>query len=716
MARKRKIANFKRKKDLYVCTYSDDPKTIRIGEYDVPLPDMPKHSEMENYGITRRQQRFKRTIVPRDLQFWDKRDERAFVEAEWHKRKNGQWWLINNKPIYLTGKAYVFFNYWNIEAGGLPDFRMEAVEFFLWWEMIERNPNAYGGLVLKPRRIGETEKVLFLWAEYSTRVRNSKCGMQALKEDDAKANYKRLVAGVSKLPYFFKPKSKGTDDPEKKLEFKYPAQLITMKQLKERQGEEEYVITQNDMDRQPLNSLVDYETTKLKRYDSRRLNRYYLDEFGKMTEMNPVKQWGVIKPTMHMYSGKVIVGKSAFTSTIEDFKDGETMENARTLWRGADPNNLDANGRTANGMLRLFRSALLTGEVDRFGFHKKKEIEEFIMNERKSLLDKGFLDEYAELCRRQPLSIEDVFTLPSSECALLPGLLDRRKRQIMDRVNPDGSPYKPLAIRGDLVWENNMFGGNVAWVPNPNGRWSISQHPVRPNHRERLDYLDVPGNRRLYSNGVDPVDHMSNMGKGSDFAIAIFRRYDDSVDGHLMKDENGEILASEVWKMKTDQFVCTYRHRHDDPHQGYDDALKTAIYYGVPMNVESQKPGVINWVSQLFGGRLREYVRHRIESTMTPGIRKRKKVDEKGTPASTKTINMYVDGLKYHIKRRIDTYHHMDQLDDYRQFKVTNRTVCDLAVASGFAVLNALDNIRDIQEEREEAWSQPLWKKFKQTG
>jgi hypothetical protein len=280
MAKKRKLIDFKRKSELYVKRYAPNPKTIRIEEYDVPLPVMPKRSEMENFELTRRQQRFRRTVVPRDLQYWDKRDENAFVEAEFHKRKNGVWYLINNKPIYLTGKAYMFFNYWHVEAGGLPEFRMEAVEFFLFWEMVENDNNCYGAAWFKPRRIGETEKVLFLLSEYATRVRNSQCGMQSIKESDAYKNYKRLVTGFSKLPYFFKPVQKGTDDPEKKLEFKYPAQLITHKKLKENSGQQEYVLMERDMDKVPLDSQVNFETTKLKRYDSNRLGRYYLDELG----------------------------------------------------------------------------------------------------------------------------------------------------------------------------------------------------------------------------------------------------------------------------------------------------------------------------------------------------------------------------------------------------------------------------------------------------
>lgn len=716
MTKTRKIAEFKRKSELYTLSWTANPKTIRIGEYDVPLPRMPKKSEMENFHLPRRQQRFRKTIVPRDLQFWDKRDEDAFVEAEFHKRKHGVWYLINGKPIYLTGKAYMFFNYWHIEAGGLPEFRMEAVEFFLFWDMVERDPNCYGMDIFKPRRIGDTEKVVFILAEYATRVRNSQCGMQALVEADAYKNYKRLVNGVNKLPYFFKPVNKGTSDPEKKLEFKYPAQIISRKKLEESNDEPEYVFLEREMDTQALESQVNYETTKLKRYDSNRLGRYYMDEFGKMTEMDPVKQWGILKPTMHLYSGKLIIGKAIFTSTVEDFKDGKgnskTMDQSKKIWDGSDPNRRDKNGRTSNGLYRLFRDALLTAPVDRFGFHKKQEMKQFILNEREDLIAKGFIDDYADFCRRAPLTIEDVFTTPASECALLPGLLDRRTRQIELKLNPDQTVYTNPSVKGDLVWRDNIFGGNVDWVPNPNGRWTISQHPVRPNHKEHASGIEMPGNRRLYSLGVDPVDNLTDNGKGSDFGMAVFRREDRTVDTHVQRDDKGVVVLEDRWKMQTNKFVCTFKYRHDDPYDGYEDFLKTAIYYGVSGHVENNKPGVINWTRSLSKGKYFFYIKNRPPQTHSTPVQTK----EAGTPASGRVINQYVDALKFHVKNYIDTYDHVDQLQDYRRFKVSNRSECDLTVASGYAVLDAFDNIAEIQEEKKNAWSTSIWTKYKKVA
>lgn len=704
---------FKRKSELYVEKYdSKSPKTITIGEYEVPLPDQPPLETMENYGLRRRQQMFRRTITPKGLKRWDKREERAYVEAEWHKRKHGVWYLINGKPVYLTGKAYTFFNYWPKESGGLPDFRMEAVEFFLLWDYVERDPHAYGLLDVKARRLGDTEKSLFILWEYASRVRKSWAGMQNITETDAKDNFKRIVEANQKMVYFFKPVSRGSSDPEKALEFRYPEERLTKKGAGK--TDQDLILDDEELGKRPLYSKIDYETTKIKRYDGKRLARYHLDEPGKMTEMNPVKQWGILKPTMHLNGGKLIVGKSLFTTTVEDLKNGETLSNVQKLWDGADPNERDENGKTANGLYRIFRNALLAAEVDRYGFHKKKELEEMILKERDYLLSKGWLEDYTDLCRRMPLELDDVFKVPANECRLMPAVLDQRLKELRLKQNWDGSPQPPKAMRYTLAWAKGTPGEVVAII-DPNGRWEISQHPVRPNHVEFVDGFTMPGNRRMYSGGLDPVDHTTTDGAGSKVGLSIFRSYDDQVDGHLPKDENGEILESHVHLMQSDQFVCAYSHRPDDPYEAYEDVLKTMMYFGCGVLSENQKPGFLNWINNFMDGKYAFWAYKRPSQTV---VTTNKGNTKTGAPATIPVVNLYVDALLYYIKRRIRCTHLPMLINDWRMFKVTNRRDRDLSVASGFNLLKAYDNVQQIMEDRQQAWTDAsvIWKKYKRAA
>jgi hypothetical protein len=705
---------FKRKSSLYVADW-EGGKTVKIGEFDVPLPKQPPRNQMENFGKRKRQQVFHRNKVPRDIKQWDKRDIDAYISAEWHKRWNGVWYLIGGRPIYLTGTAYLFFNYWHMENGFLPKFRMEAVEFFLFWEMCVRDRNCYGMYDIKARRLGDTEKALCCLWDQITKWRNSWGGMQHMSKDDAYSNFKRIVEADNKMVFFFKPQRKGSTDPERVLEFKYPEEAITHKKASA-DDTELLVLAEEDKIKRPLNSRIDFESTVLKKYDGKRLRVWYLDEAGKITEMNPVRQWSIIKPTMHIHNGKTIVGKVVITTTVEEFKAGgetiDTMKNSRKLWDGADPSSR-VNGKTVNGMYRIFRNALLGAEVDRYGIHKKKEAYKALMEERDRLIEMGWDEDLADLCRKQPLTLDDVWMIPATECRLMPRLLDKRLKQIRDKVGPDGKPYFCPANNYTLVWKNG-FGGSVEAIVDPDGRWEISQHPFRPNAVEIIDGKVTPKNRRKYTSGCDPVDHLSNKGKGSDMALTVHRSYDPSVDGHLPHDpETGDIDLDYVHEMKTDQFVCAYRARPDDPYEGYEDFLKTLIYYGCASLPENNKPGFSNWLVKLDQGKYARYIhgKPRLSLAAVKGVHTQSKTP--GISATAGVINQYTDALIYHIKRRIMCTHLPSLILDWRQFKVTNRTERDLSVASGMNTLVAYDDITKIQEERKQSWVDPPWATYK---
>jgi hypothetical protein len=190
-------------------------------------------------------------------------------------------------------------------------------------------------------------------------------------------------------------------------------------------------------------------------------------------------------------------------------------------------------------------------------------------------------------------------------------------------------------------------------------------------------------------------------GKRSEFALAVFRNFDISAEQNIHVDEKGEVIDSDIQFMQTDQFVCTYTDRPDDPYTAYECALKTAIFYGVPIYVETNKPGIVNHLGYIDNGKYASYLYGK-PPTLTAS-RTTQRQDTPGSSATTKLINSYVDLLLHHIKRRISTYTMIHLLKDYRRFTVKNRTDCDLTVACGFALLVAYDNISKEISDRSES-------------
>ena len=690
---------------LYTKTYKQRlTREIEGFEVLVSLPDMPPRKEMVNYDLPVGRQKFYRTEVPHDIRNWEKKREDQFVKEEWHKRLNGIWILIKGEPVYITGPAYVFFNYWHTEFGPLPDFRMEAVDYFQVWDHILNTPKCYGLLDIKCRRVGDTEKALFCGWELVTRYKNSNFGMQKTTDEEAWKNFKRVIRSNKLMVYFFKPVPFDSDTPQKIMEFRYPKRKNNKQKTK---GDIKYD------PKTELNSVIDYRATELKAYDGERLRYYYLDEPGKISpaKMHVAQQWSIVKLCLTMNVGAKIVGKAALTTTVEKFGDGSTVQIMQDLWDMSNPNNLSEVGETATGLFRWFRGYKYASPVDEYGHHDVEAATKEREAKIKQFTREKKFDELTAYMRQFPASIEESLVPPSDECSFNAHLLDEQIRELGDRLL-SGRDWPTRPTRGNLVWVAG-FGSDVKWVPDPRGRWEISGHPPVPNQRRRTSVGGWMPESSEFAGGCDPVDHMKPAKDGSDAAIVIGALLNMSRENvNLLEyDEYGNITNAEV--MVSDRAVCIYRNRPVSPYDFYDDVIKTVVYYGCRINVETQKPGVINYMNEKgFGG----YVANQPITTDVKGMAGQKKMLSQGTPANEQTIGAYIEAIKVHVDTRSRTYSHMDLLKDMRFYNGAdkkNRTKRDLTVAWGWCrvLLNAMSYI-STKYEKKTGWEAPAFRTY----
>jgi len=195
---------------------------IRGFEAPVTIPDRPLRRHMINFELETKKQKFKRTEYPEweQLSFYEKQ---KLVEEETHKRFNGVWMLIGGREVYINGWCYFYLNCWWAEFGAYPDFRQEAVEFFLVWDHIFRDHNSFGCYIIKGRRVGDTEKSLCLMYDMATRFKNSWSGHQNINDTDASANFDRIVKAHQKMVPWFRPVNIGDDSPKSELVFEFPS-------------------------------------------------------------------------------------------------------------------------------------------------------------------------------------------------------------------------------------------------------------------------------------------------------------------------------------------------------------------------------------------------------------------------------------------------------------------------------------------------------------
>lgn len=678
------------KKQMFVAKYSGSTVELRGFEIPVMLPDKPADRDFVNYGKPVLQQKFFRDPVPSDKE-WEAMDDvqkDAFAEKMWHKRIHGDWWLIKGKEVYIPGPCWFMLNFWWMkEEGCLPEFRMGMVDWFLVTNHIERDQSAFGQFNVKGRRDGITENSLAYGYELITRYRNSRFGMQNVNDVFAKKNYDRLLYGHIHMRPWFKPNHRGNDDPQEALRFDLPT---------------------SDDGPKSLYSEVIFGPTKLKVFDGTKMRFYHMDEPGKISpKIMPVgAQWEVVKQCLALKGAMRIVGKAALTTTVEEIADGATVAECKQLWKISDPRQKDGTTkRTVSGLYRYFRNFRYCAEVDEWGFHKDKELEEFRSATIRALIAAGDLAALSAFKRKFPDTIEEALAVPETMCVLYPELIDRqlavieymKEQRATTPWNEEARDF-PHTVEGELLWENE-FGGKVVWVPTPGGHFHISQHPTIPNARS---YDGGPGNVGTYSMGTDPIDHKIAKGReGSDPAFAIFRNLDMLSEDKIewkSDGQNGMVIANKA-QMKTNRFVCTYMHRSENPDKFYEDSLKAAIYYGVKNFVERDKPGLSMYYERLgylkyLAWRPKSAINHASYNENTPGM--------KQTAVSTQA---WQDVYKMHKYHYWETYVHENQLHDERSFTGDNQGDCDLVVASGMALYYA-KHIEHQMSKKTEEWSE----------
>ena len=681
---------------MYVADYSD-PEYIKIGEHKVSLPKMPPENEIVNYDKKTLDQKYQRIIIPKDLHKQRKGDIDKFADDLYHIRDNGRWQFIKGQPFYIPGIFELFMADWETERGGLPTFMMRSLQFWQFFDWVYRDPNSFGMLVFKPRRIGDTENVLAIMYYMAAKYRKFWAGHQNMTEQDGQENFDRILTAHEHASFLLKPIARTTS---KRIDFKIPEERQTLKKLRE--GRESVSLID------ALGSRIDYKALVVKAYDGKRLGLWYGDEIGKWTGVNCNEVWKIVKPTLALEGLSEIIGKAVCTTTIEDIENSDTLKNAKKLWDDSDPLKKDKNGRTPSGLTRLFRSADMIKGWDEWGFHDKKAARKWIANTIDGLEKIGDHEGIVSHKRRFPLKVEDALAVPALQCVLLPVLLDKQIRMLDKGEYPDGEKFESQEVRGDFIWRDGKVGGKVAFVENISGKAIITQFPSSPNMIRMEDGFWVPNNTDKYICGVDPTDNYSesemnqlrkinkSTSNQSSGAIVVKRRFDPYVDNEangIEFDSNGEILNP--WKMKTDRIVCDLIHKYDNPEDLFDDLLKVCIFFGCEAYMETNKAYVRN---RFVNEGWKAFLKRRPISSM-PNPEKFRGIPTLGQAASTDTPRLYTDLLKAYIKKRISTVHHRRVIEQWREYKFSNRTFLDLAVASGFCEIGDMPDYFEVEQE-----------------
>ena len=298
MGSKCKYLSEYKKAEKYVVVNDDDPDLVPI---EIPMPPCPPLDTIDGYGLPAKEQKFQKPVYPKTLEELEEElediqliyeelknnqskyaDEIRFIELQWKRRLNGYWFFNNGVPTYITGTNYMYISFWEIDIG-IPEYRSRDRKFFLFADFCTFDSNCFGFNYPKHRREGATNKVQCWLYEATSRSNRKHSGIQSATEDHAKDVFtEHLIPGWKSLPFFFKPIFQGNTDPKRVLLFREPAEKVVKGKVISKKSN-------------ALQSKIDFKSSDIKGYDSRKLLRYHSDECGKTTDADILLRHNVVK-------------------------------------------------------------------------------------------------------------------------------------------------------------------------------------------------------------------------------------------------------------------------------------------------------------------------------------------------------------------------------------------------------------------------------------
>jgi len=577
-----------------------------------------------------------------------------YRQQEWHRREFGVWFKNYNPETggvedeYITGPHYMYLVHWPLDTG-YPNFRKADQDYFYFQKHVEMNENCTGMIEATRRRGGKTYRGGLFLFDYCSRNERVTGGAQSKTERDAKVNVfrKAVVEPYRKIDPTFKPiydQSKG-ERPTMELSFFNTNQKgqIVKDQTK------------------ALESYIDWASSDPISYDGHKKHRYLHDECFKRKD-SVYELYKVIEPCLDDGDGNII-GKCLFTSTVEEMND-EAMEENVKLWLESDQSDLDEYGATKTGLYRFFISALLTRNVNKYGYAPIEENRKYYQSKRDRLRDDP--RKLAAYKRKYPFTWQEAFATNSALCRYDIVRLEDREERL--RVIGDKA-----YVRGKLDWiDKNDWSKGCEFIERKNGNFYLAYNfPISEvNQVKRQGKRIVPIHPKWGKIGIDPYDHDDvKFGGGSLGAAVAYRQ-------HRLGDKDDDLFS--------DNLPMIYLGRPPFAKMLFEDMAKFCVFTGYRMLFEDNKPGIKNF-----------FIENNMESFMVvlPGYK------APGISGSTKTHQMIVEHTEEYVMKSIFKCMFLLIVLDLIKFDVKKTTKFDLAMALGYALI-AVEAERMIGAQR----------------
>jgi hypothetical protein len=443
-----------------------------------------------------------------DEDFYDEKLER-FKAQEWHRRLNGFWFQNNDKPTYITGLHYYYLCYWYIDIG-LPKFRLPDLEKSYFLQYCVEDPLCMGMTEVTKRRFGKSYFAGAYLTEAITRTKMSFGGIQSKTGNDAKKFFaKTIVNPFRRLPKYFRPIYDTSLGQTPKSELRFQRPNVRGKKSEENVADDE------------LGGCIDWASADTMAYDGQKLFAVVQDECYKTTEANIYDRHEVIRYCLLDDEGNII-GKAIYTSTVEKLdseKDG-VQEAGKLLWDESNQLDKGENGRTKSGLYRFFMSAKKTRNFDPYGFPDEEKTEKIILSDRETV--KNNPRALSARIRKEPLTIEEAFSIDADGCVFNVANIAERKKQLIEKPIFKRKVIYYRDLDQHVKWRDaNNSDGDFYWKHTHMASNELA------NQYKVIDKLRTPININKYSIVIDSYSNSQGGRKyGSKACAWIGRKYD----------------------------------------------------------------------------------------------------------------------------------------------------------------------------------------------
>jgi len=527
--------------DKYVVVNDNDPDLIPMV---LRLPKPPGYSFIDGFGLQHREQRFKRTEIPRRLvlleeealtslqnefdsdktkvvtyykiqkRFWNMLEDRksqftteiAWIKRMWWHRINGYWFFNNGKPTYITGWHFMYLNFWKMDTDkGIyyPDYRDAGRKRFLFRQYCYTTDETFAKLDEDGYAIPESDGT-FKMKHLGRRLcygpimpKNRRGGFTNEGMSDGEEVVTRTI-GTDGFGFMSYNGDHSAEQFKSKMLASYNSLPIFFKPytVSGRSSDEiKFDISKTDYTGDGLHTKISYATTMSPGfYDGKKLVFALLDEEGKITE-EILKRWDIIKNCLSQGNGMLIHGYAEHPSTVDEMAAGSSSfrhlcETSKFYRR------IGSSGQTFSGLFRLFRSAAeeVDGFIDSYGMpvigevldYQKEEgftqtADAYLQGERDALLKDGSITALEKY-----RELRKLFPMQYMDCFLGESGDIGFDMQIIDTRMAElrrGSNVR----RGNLYFVRDVYGGDVGWKDDEeNGRWLISGFPPKSTSNRKI--------------------------------------------------------------------------------------------------------------------------------------------------------------------------------------------------------------------------------------